>query len=91
MFVVCVSVIEGHSGDGCVLVTPLCKYDLRKSDLWKLVLIVQAACHQVQHVKAGQTHFFIRDPISNRGDKEEILGDGTDIDRGSSDESNQEM
>ena len=26
----CVSVTEGHSGDGCVLVSTLCKYDLRK-------------------------------------------------------------
>ena len=42
------------------------------------------------HVKAGKTHFFKRDPISNKGDKEEILGDGTDIHHGSSEESNQE-
>ena len=27
-----------------------------------------------QHVKAGNAHFFRRDPISNKGDKEEILG-----------------
>ena len=57
--------------------------------------IVQAACHQVlltvQHVKAWKIHFFSGDPISNTGDKEEILGDGTDIHRGSSDESNQEL
>ena len=27
--VVCVSVTEGHSGDGCDLASTLCKYDLR--------------------------------------------------------------
>ena len=42
----------------------------------------------IQQVKAGKTHFFRRDPISNKGDKDEILGDGTDIHRGSSDETN---
>ena len=26
----CVSVTEGHSGDGCDLASTLCKYDLRK-------------------------------------------------------------
>ena len=25
---------RGHSGDGCVLATTLCKYDLRKGDLF---------------------------------------------------------
>ena len=25
---------RGHSGDGCVLVSTLCKYDLRKGDLF---------------------------------------------------------
>ena len=62
---------------------------------WKLMLIVQAACRQVQqtvkHVKAGMTDFFRRDPIRNKGDQEEILGDGTDINRGYSEESNQEL
>ena len=29
MCVVCVYVTEGHSGDGCVLASTLCKYDLR--------------------------------------------------------------
>ena len=52
-------------------------------------LIIQAACHQVQpnvqHAKAVQTHLFRRDPIGNKGDKEETLGDGTDIHSGSSD------
>ena len=28
----------GHSGDGCVLVSTLCKYDLRKGDLFVLSL-----------------------------------------------------
>ena len=26
----------GHSGDGCVLASTLCKYDLRKGDLFVL-------------------------------------------------------
>ena len=39
-------------------------------------------------LKAGKTHFFKRDPIS---DKREILGNGTDIYCRSSDESNQEL
>ena len=30
--VVCVDVIEGNSGDGCVLASTLSKYDLRKGD-----------------------------------------------------------
>ena len=36
MCVVCVDVTEGHSGDGCVLASTLCKYDLRKGDLFVL-------------------------------------------------------
>ena len=36
IWVVCVCVTEGHSGDGCVLVSTLCKYDLRKGDLFVL-------------------------------------------------------
>ena len=27
---------RGHSGDGCVLASTLCKYDLRKGDLFVL-------------------------------------------------------
>ena len=27
---------SGHSGDGCVLASTLCKYDLRKGDLFDL-------------------------------------------------------
>ena len=34
MCVVCVDVTEGHSGDGCILPSTLCKYDLRKGDLF---------------------------------------------------------
>ena len=30
------SVIEGNSGDGCVLASTLCKYDLREGDLFVL-------------------------------------------------------
>ena len=29
-------VTEGHNGDGCVLALTLCKYDLRKGDLFVL-------------------------------------------------------
>ena len=36
MCVVCVSVTEGHSGDGCDLASTLCKYDLRKGGLFLL-------------------------------------------------------
>ena len=32
----CVGVTELHSGDGCNLASTLCKYDLRKSDLFVL-------------------------------------------------------
>ena len=34
--VMCVSVQKGHSGDECVLASTLCKYDLRKGDLFVL-------------------------------------------------------
>ena len=36
MCVVYVSVTKGHSGDGCDLPSNLCKYDLRKGDLFVL-------------------------------------------------------
>ena len=36
MCVMCVHVTEGHSGDGCVLASTLCKYDLKKGDLFVL-------------------------------------------------------
>ena len=32
----CVCVTEGHSSDRCVLASTLCKYDLRKGDLFVL-------------------------------------------------------
>ena len=36
----CVWMLQrGHSGDGCVLTSTLCKYDLRKGDLFVL------SCH----------------------------------------------
>ena len=38
MCVVCVDVAEGHSGDGCVLASTLCKYDFRNGDLFVLRL-----------------------------------------------------
>ena len=35
--VMCVCVLQrGHGGDGCDLVSTLCKYDLRKGDLFVL-------------------------------------------------------
>ena len=34
--VVCACYIWGHSGDGCVLASNLCRYDLRKGDLFVL-------------------------------------------------------
>ena len=36
MCVVYVSVTEGHNGDGCDLVSTLCKYHLREGDLFVL-------------------------------------------------------
>ena len=33
---VCECYRVGHSGDGCVLASTLCKYDLRKGDLFVL-------------------------------------------------------
>ena len=36
MCVVCVSVSEGHSGDGSVLTSTLCTYTLREGDLFVL-------------------------------------------------------
>ena len=46
MCVVCVYVLQRvHSGDGCVLASTLCRYDLRKGDLcvmsWARVLRVR--------------------------------------------------
>ena len=43
--VVCVDVTEGHSGDGCVLASTMCQYDLKKGDLlvlgWARVRLVR--------------------------------------------------
>ena len=39
MCLVCVSVTEGHSGDGCDLASTGYKYDLRKGDLFVLHII----------------------------------------------------
>ena len=41
--------------------------------------------------QSWETHFFRRDPISNKGDNEEIFGDGSDIHHRPSDESNQQL
>ena len=38
----CVWMLQGgHSGDGCVLASTLCKYDLRKGDLFVLLAMVR--------------------------------------------------
>ena len=36
MCIVCVRLQRGHNGDGCDLASTLCKYDLRKGDLFIL-------------------------------------------------------
>ena len=38
---------RGHSGDGCVLASTVCKYSLRKDDLFAL------SCARVQRVRRG--------------------------------------
>ena len=44
----CVGVLQsGHSGDGCALASTLCKYDLRKGDLFVL------GWARVQRVRRG--------------------------------------
>ena len=43
----CVVLQKGHSGDGCVLASTLCKYDLRKDDLFVL------SWARVRRVKRG--------------------------------------
>ena len=45
----------------------------------------------VQYFKVGQTYFFKRDPSSDKGNQEETIGHGTNIHRGPSNESNQEL
>ena len=50
MCVVCVDVTEGYSGDGCVLASTLCKYDLRKGDLFVLrthCVLITAVSNQI--------------------------------------------
>ena len=56
----CVWMLQrGHSGDGCVLASTLCKYDLRKGDLfvlsWARVRRVrqQSACKSRQDASNG--------------------------------------
>ena len=42
---------RGHSGDGCVLASTLCKYDLRKGDLFVL------SWARVRRVRWGKSLF----------------------------------
>ena len=51
MCVVCVNVTGGggNSGDGCDLASTLCKYDLRKGNLFVL------SCARVRRVRRGST------------------------------------
>ena len=48
---------RGHSGDGCVLVATLCKYDLRKGDLfvlcWARVRRVMRGCISSELLMCG--------------------------------------
>ena len=41
----------GHSGDGCVLASTLCKYDLRKGDL---LVMSWARVRRVRRVQSWQ-------------------------------------
>ena len=48
----CVWMLQrGHSGDGCVLASTLCKYDLRKGDLFVL------SWARVRRVRGGEVSF----------------------------------
>ena len=48
----CVWMLQrGHSGDGCVLASTLCKYDLRKGDLFVL------SWARVRRVRLGKSLF----------------------------------
>ena len=59
------------------------------TNLWRTIKGIdgsakcEAVSHKVQptvhHFKAGQTHFFKRDPISDKGNQDKTLGDGTNI------------
>ena len=46
--------MRGHSGNGCDLVSTLCKYDLRKGDLFVL------SWARVQRVRQGKEEEFNR-------------------------------
>ena len=57
----CVWMLQrGHSGDGCVLVSTLCKYDLRKGDLfvlsWARVRRVRGDRHPVEKHCSNTLH-----------------------------------
>ena len=50
----CVLMLQrGHSGDGCVLASTLCKYDLRRGDLFIL------SWARVQRVRRGRTFGYV--------------------------------
>ena len=55
--VVCLSITEGHSGDGCNLASTFCKYDLRKGDLfvlsWARVRRVRRGCISSELLMCG--------------------------------------
>ena len=51
----CVWLLQrGHSGDGCVLASTLCKYDLRKGDLFVL------SWARVRRVRRGSLSTYVR-------------------------------
>ena len=51
----CVWILQrGHSGDGCVLASTLCKYDLRKRDLFVLLLLVRLITRISQPAELSQ-------------------------------------
>ena len=59
MCVVCVDVTEGaYIGDGCVLASTLCKYDLRKGDLFVL------SWARVRRVRWGSMYLFRADNVN---------------------------
>ena len=43
---------RGHSGDGCDLALTLCKYDLRKGDLFVLFVMLLQCMINSCHIKA---------------------------------------
>ena len=55
----CVWLLQrGHSGDGCDLASPLCKYDLRKGDLfvlsWAMVRRVRRGSISSELIMCGE-------------------------------------